>query len=160
MHYYIFNTPAGPLRLVSNGNFLTQARWVDGRHDQRPLPEWKNDRDSILDHACDELSTYFEKREAVTFKTPLAPQGTDFETSVWDALQTIPYGETRSYGNVANAIGKPTAARAVGRANGRNPISIFIPCHRVIGSQGTLTGYAGGLDTKRMLLNVENPTLF
>jgi methylated-DNA-[protein]-cysteine S-methyltransferase len=101
-----------------------------------------------------ELAEYFAGKRR-TFTLPLAPQGTDFERSVWDALVAIPYGETRSYAEIARTIGRPDACRAVGRANGRNPIPIVIPCHRVIGSDGSLTGYGGGLDLKRFLLGLE-----
>ena len=90
-----------------------------------------------------------------TFQTPLNPQGTPFQLSVWQALTTIPFGETVSYSHIANAINKPKAVRAVGAANGRNPLSIFIPCHRIVGKNGTLTGYAGGLNVKTILLDLE-----
>jgi methylated-DNA-[protein]-cysteine S-methyltransferase len=101
-----------------------------------------------------QLAEYFAGRRRL-FELPLAPAGTDFERRVWQELTAIPYGETRSYAEVAAAIGRPTACRAVGRANGRNPISIVIPCHRVIGSDGSLTGYGGGLPIKRFLLHLE-----
>lgn len=108
----------------------------------------------ILQQAKAQLDAYFAGtlRE---FDLPLAPVGTEFERTVWEALRTIPYGETRSYGQIAAQIGSPNAARAVGRANGRNPISIIVPCHRVIGASGTLTGYAGGLPMKEKLLTLE-----
>ncbi|HLX11038.1 MAG TPA: methylated-DNA--[protein]-cysteine S-methyltransferase [Thermoanaerobaculia bacterium] len=101
-----------------------------------------------------QLAEYFAGRRR-QFTLPLAPHGTAFERGVWEALVAIPYGETRSYAEVAEAIGRPTACRAVGRANGSNPIAVVIPCHRVIGSDGSLTGYGGGLELKRLLLDLE-----
>ena len=100
------------------------------------------------------LKAYF-KDGARAFDVPLAPVGTPFQLSVWEALKTIPYGETRSYGEIASLLGNPKGSRAVGMANGRNPIPIIVPCHRVIGSNGTLTGFGGGLDRKRVLLDLE-----
>lgn len=108
----------------------------------------------MLARAAAQLAAYFagERRD---FDLPLAPQGTPFQQRVWDALLAIPYGAVRSYGDVARAIGRPAASRAVGAANGRNPIAIIVPCHRVIGASGQLTGYGGGLPTKRWLLEHE-----
>ena len=100
------------------------------------------------------LKAYFEDG-ARTFDVQLAPVGTPFQLSVWEALKTIPHGETRSYGKIATLLGNPNGSRAVGMANGRNPIPIIVPCHRVIGSNGTLTGFGGGLDRKRVLLDLE-----
>lgn len=109
---------------------------------------------ALLQRAAAQLEEYLlGSRRA--FDLPLAPQGTDFEQSVWQALTTIPYGETRSYGQIAAQLGRPTASRAVGRANGRNPISVFIPCHRVIGAKGDAVGYAGGVELKLRLLALE-----
>ena len=108
----------------------------------------------LLRRALEELQEYFSGMRRV-FTLPLEPAGTAFEQTVWSALRTIPYGETRSYRQIAQQIGRPAACRAVGRANGRNPISLFIPCHRVIGADGRLTGYAGGLDAKQRLLELE-----
>jgi methylated-DNA-[protein]-cysteine S-methyltransferase len=116
---------------------------AERRPAQPPLPEVRR-----------QLAEYFAG-ERRAFALPVAPEGTDFERRVWQALAAIPYGETRSYRDVAGAIGRPTACRAVGRANGRNPIAVVIPCHRVIGSDGSLTGYGGGLDLKRFLLELE-----
>jgi methylated-DNA-[protein]-cysteine S-methyltransferase len=113
------------------------------RADRPPLPEVRR-----------QLAEYFAGARRA-FALPLAPAGTEFERRVWQALAAIPYGETRSYAEVALTIGRPAACRAVGRANGRNPIAIVIPCHRVIGSDGSLTGYGGGLDLKRFLLDLE-----
>ena len=116
---------------------------ADYRPDQAPLPELRR-----------QLAEYFAGKRR-DFALPLAPQGTAFERGVWRTLVAIPYGETRSYAEVAMAIGRPTACRAVGRANGSNPIAVVIPCHRVIGSDGSLTGYGGGLELKRLLLDLE-----
>jgi methylated-DNA-[protein]-cysteine S-methyltransferase len=109
---------------------------------------------SGFDAVRSQLDEYFE-RKRIHFDLPIAPHGTTFQQSVWDLLQTIPYGETRSYGELADLLGKRLAIRAVGLANGRNPISIIVPCHRVVDSNGSLTGYAGGLERKRRLLELE-----
>jgi methylated-DNA-[protein]-cysteine S-methyltransferase len=109
--------------------------------------------------AAEELREYFA-RQRTQFSLRVMPSGTPFQRRVWDLLLTIPYGETRTYAQVAEAIGNRAAVRAVGLANGRNPISIVVPCHRVIGSDGSLTGYGGGLDRKRFLLELENPAIW
>ena len=118
-----------------------------------PLPGWRSAREPFA-RAIEQLEQYFAG-ERVDFDLELDMRGTDFQKSVWDALLTIPYGETRSYGQIARQIGRPDRARAVGAANGSNPVSIIVPCHRVIGSDGSLTGYGGGLDRKRWLLEHE-----
>jgi methylated-DNA-[protein]-cysteine S-methyltransferase len=140
-------------RLVWLGHTPDQAgaeasrarRWPDAVHDPgaAPLPEVRR-----------QLGEYLAGRRR-TFELPLAPAGTEFQRLCWDALLAIPYGETRSYGAQARAIGRPAAIRAVGRANHDNPIGVIIPCHRVLGADGSLTGYAGGLDMKRTLLELE-----
>lgn len=119
------------------------------------MPEWTEKKTDLLAEAEKQLEEYFhgERRE---FRLPLEPEGTAFQRKVWAALQTIPYGETRSYKEIAAQTGNEKACRAVGMANHRNPIGILIPCHRVIGSSGKLTGYAGGLDKKKFLLELEN----
>jgi methylated-DNA-[protein]-cysteine S-methyltransferase len=124
-----------------------------------PPPPAGDDDAPAVDRAVDQLEAYFAG-ERTSFDLPLAPEGTPFQRRVWDALQTIPYGATVSYRDIAERIGAPKAVRAVGAANGRNPLPIVVPCHRVIGSDGSLTGFAGGLDTKRRLLALESPTLF
>ncbi len=108
----------------------------------------------LIIRAAKQLTEYF-KGKRMEFDLPLAPKGTDFQVAVWNALQTIPAGETRSYKEIARMVGNPKASRAVGMANNRNPIAIFIPCHRVIGQDGSLTGYAGGLPVKEYLLRLE-----
>lgn len=119
------------------------------------MPEWRAEKTDVLIEAERQLREYFngERKE---FQLPLAPEGTAFQQKVWKALQTIPYGETRSYKEIAAQTGNEKACRAVGMANHRNPIGIMIPCHRVIGSGGKLVGYAGGLDKKKFLLELEN----
>ncbi|MBC7768746.1 MAG: methylated-DNA--[protein]-cysteine S-methyltransferase [Phycisphaerales bacterium] len=147
----IYQSPVGPLTLISNGAALTDLQFENPRHPYTPAPAGS---DGILDQARRQLDAYFAGALR-TFDLPLAPQGTPFQQRVWAALLTIPYGVTRSYGQQAAAIGSPQASRAVGLANGRNPISIIVPCHRVIGSNGSLTGYGGGMDRKKLLLDLE-----
>lgn len=138
-------TPIGPLTLQADEAAVTAIRFgAGGAQDASPL----------LDAAEAQLREYFAGTRR-TFDLPLAPRGTAFQQRVWAALRAIPYGETRTYGELAAAIGSPNASRAVGMANHRNPIPIIIPCHRVIGANGTLTGYAGGLEIKRRLLALE-----
>ena len=122
-----------------------------------PLPEWEPvsaGRPGVLRDLQQQLNAYFAG-QLRDFEIPLDPQGTDFQRSVWEGLRAIPYGQSVSYGVLAERVGRPTAARAVGAANGRNPIPIVIPCHRVIGSSGRLTGFGGGLATKQALLELE-----
>ena len=136
-------SPLGPLWLVDRDDELAGLYMRE-----LPVPEAPVKRTRLLARAAEQLAEYFagERRE---FDLPLAPRGTGFQERVWRALLAIPFGETRSYGELARAIGRPSASRAVGMANGRNPISIMVPCHRVIGANGTLTGYGGGLPAKR-----------
>lgn len=143
-------SPVGNLTLIANDTALVEVRFST-RPDETPVPEKTN---AVLELAARELDEYFrgERRE---FTTPLAPEGTDFQRAAWKALTTIPYGETRSYGEQAARIGRPKAVRAIGAANGRNPLPIFLPCHRVIGANGSLTGFGGGLDKKEWLLRLE-----
>ena len=136
----------GPMRFVARGDALVSLWFVDG-------PE-NGDGDDLIDHAVDEVDEYFAGRRT-TFSIPLAAEGTPFQAEVWKALRAIPFGETRSYADIAAAIGRPRAVRAVGAANGRNPLGIVVPCHRVIGADGSLTGYAGGMSRKKFLLDLE-----
>ena len=139
------SSPAGPLTLSENdGSLVGIAFRDDGGDDRTPL----------LDSAARQLAEYFEGRRR-DFDLPLKPAGTPFQLGVWAALREIPYGQTRSYKNIACAVGRPLACRAVGMANNRNPLPIVIPCHRVIGASGSLTGYAGGLEVKESLLRLE-----
>ncbi len=147
----VYESPCGPLTLISNGAALTDLQFENPRYAYTPAP--KGD-DSILTAARRQLDQYFAGKLRA-FDLPLAPKGTEFQQRVWQALLAIPYGVTRSYGQQAAAIGSPQASRAVGLANGRNPISIVIPCHRVIGANGSLTGYGGGMARKQLLLELE-----
>jgi methylated-DNA-[protein]-cysteine S-methyltransferase len=148
-NYHIYNSPYGAITIVSDGSAIT-ALWLK----EIPVEDGINEKDALIDRARKQLDEYFagNRRE---FDLPLSPYGTDFQQAVWKELLAIPYGETRSYGQVAQNIGKPKACRAVGMANNKNPISVVIPCHRVIGADGSLTGYGGGLEMKRKLLDLE-----
>jgi methylated-DNA-[protein]-cysteine S-methyltransferase len=146
-------SPVGDLLLVRTGEGLTRIEFHGGRTKDLPLHEWTETTTPFQD-TISQLQLYFSGK-LKKFNLPLAPQGTPFQQSAWQALLDIPYGETRSYGDVARVIGRPKAVRAVGAANGQNPISIVIPCHRVVGSNGHLTGFGGGLDVKQQLLTLE-----
>jgi methylated-DNA-[protein]-cysteine S-methyltransferase len=147
-------SPIGPLLLVSNGQALTEI-YLPGTWQ---TPATDDQRDDVLNETARQLRAYFAgtRRE---FDLPLAPAGTPFQRRVWEALLAIPYGQTVSYSHIATKIDAPSAARAVGLANGRNPISVVVPCHRVIGANGSLTGYGGGLERKRWLLDLESNQL-
>ena len=151
MRYSTLTTPIGELMLTADDDGALTGVNLPNRH---PDPAgWERD-DALLGDARRPLTEYFAG-ERTTFDLPLRPEGAPFQLRVWDALLRIPYGETASYGDLARELGHPTAARAVGAANGRNPIAIVVPCHRVIGANGSLTGYAGGLECKRALLDLE-----
>ncbi len=156
MTYYMhMESPVGKLLLTADDKALTGIHFASGRH--RPLvgADWKErPTHPVLKRAKRQLEEYFAGRRR-DFDLPLAPKGTPFQRSVWKALLDIPYGKTQSYGDIARKIGKPKAVRAVGAANGANPISLVVPCHRVIGSDGSLTGYGGGLPRKQRLLALE-----
>ena len=143
------DSPVGPLLLTSDGVSLTRVLF-----DTQPDPAWSTEPCAVLDEAVAQLRGYFAG-ERTDFELPLEPAGTEFQKATWLALRDIPYAETINYGQLALRVGNPNASRAVGLANGRNPISIVVPCHRVIGANGSLTGYGGGLDRKRMLLDLE-----
>ncbi len=147
----LVDTPLGAMTLVEQDGRLAALRLKASRNDGEIEQETP-----LLLQAAEELHEYFGRRRK-TFSVPLAPQGTAFQQAVWAALQDIPYGKTQSYGDIAKALGKPRAARAVGMANNRNPLPIFIPCHRVIGANGDMVGYGGGLDVKEYLLKLETP---
>ena len=153
MHYTYHDSPIGPLLLAGQEGELTAIRFPAGGEREPPKAGWTPE-DVPFDDVKRQLDGYFAGSRR-RFDLPLAPAGTAFQRQVLKALQAIPYGETRSYKQVAEAIGKPRAVRAVGAANARNPIPIIIPCHRVIGSDGSLTGFGGGLDAKRQLLALE-----
>jgi methylated-DNA-[protein]-cysteine S-methyltransferase len=151
--YTTLDSPIGALLLLGDGQALCGLYMQDGRKPMRIAPAWERSEDSFLE-ARAQLSGYFAG-ERVAFELPMSMRGTQFERRVWSALRDIPYGETESYGELAARIGAPAAAREVGTANGRNPISVIVPCHRVIGADGSLTGYGGGLERKRLLLDLE-----
>ncbi len=151
------DSPIGELLLKGDGRALTGLYMSGGKFAQTATDDWERDDDAFADVRA-QLAAYFAG-ELTDFEVPLAPVGTAFQLSVWGALQEIPYGRTESYGQLAARVGNVRACRAVGLANGRNPISIIVPCHRVIGASGTLTGYGGGLERKRQLLNLETGVL-
>ncbi|MHA6767821.1 methylated-DNA--[protein]-cysteine S-methyltransferase [Sphingobium ummariense] len=150
-----FASPVGELGLVASDTGLVAVLWEDDDPKRVRLAERAARHDHpVLEETARQLDGYFAG-ERRAFDLPLDFRGTDFQRAVWGALLAIPFGETRSYAQVARAIGRPTASRAVGAANGRNPISIIAPCHRVVGANGALTGFAGGLEAKRYLLDME-----
>ena len=153
MRYRTIESPIGPLLLAGDDEGVRFLLFSTGRYRAQPQPEWEADRGSLNDIAA-QLTSYFAGKLRA-FDSPVAPQGTPFQQQVWRALCDIPYGTTTSYAELARRIGNPKAVRAVGLANGSNPISIIIPCHRVIGSNGSLTGYGGGLPIKKALLDLE-----
>jgi methylated-DNA-[protein]-cysteine S-methyltransferase len=157
LSYTQIESPLGPLLLAADGAGLRQILFVHGRHSPKPDPSWREDS-TLLQPTIRQLHSYFAG-ELETFDLPIAPEGTPFQLSVWRELCQIPFGETISYGQLAHRIGSPKASRAVGLANGSNPIPIVIPCHRVIGSNGKLTGYGGGLPIKEKLLALERRQL-
>jgi methylated-DNA-[protein]-cysteine S-methyltransferase len=158
-------SPCGPLFcLVGENGAVMRIEFENGREKQRLAREMESRGVRLVEDAertaevRRQLEEYFAGRRQ-TFDLPLAPEGTSFEKTVWEELRRIPFGETRSYAEVARAIGRPGAARAVGRANGANPIPVVVPCHRVIGADGSLTGFGGGLDAKARLLELEGLAL-
>ncbi|WP_353189948.1 methylated-DNA--[protein]-cysteine S-methyltransferase [Pandoraea pnomenusa] len=155
----LYESPLGEMLLVANGDALTGVYFSH----QKYFPENGDVRRdggdlAVLSAAKQQLDEYFHDGRRL-FELSLAPEGTPFQRQVWAELQRIPFGETRSYGDLAHALGDANKSRAVGAANGRNPISVIVPCHRVIGADGTLTGYAGGLERKLSLLSLEGAAL-
>ncbi len=155
LSYKYFASPVGKLKLVASATGLIAILWENDNPKRVLLADLAEDiHQQILVETERQLIEYFAgKRD--TFDIPLDMRGTAFQKNVWQALQTIPFGRTLSYGQIAKQLGRPTASRAVGAANGRNPLSIVVPCHRVIGTSGKLTGFAGGLEAKSHLLNLE-----
>jgi methylated-DNA-[protein]-cysteine S-methyltransferase len=152
----VIDSPYGPLTLVAEDGVLCGLYMTDQRH--RPPEETFGARaEGPFAEAEEQLEAYFSG-DLLDFTVPLRLKGTPFQRTVWDQLRKIPYGETRTYGELAGALGTPNASRAVGLANGRNPIGIIVPCHRVIGASGSLTGYGGGLERKQRLLDFERGT--
>jgi methylated-DNA-[protein]-cysteine S-methyltransferase len=148
-------SPVGELLLAADAEGrLTRLHFPEDPRAQTTSEGWVRDDDALAE-PCRQLTAYFAG-ELHDFDLELAPNGTPFQLAVWRALREIPYGATASYGEIARAVGAPGAARAVGGANNRNPIAIIVPCHRVIGAGGSLTGYGGGLDRKRRLLDLES----
>jgi methylated-DNA-[protein]-cysteine S-methyltransferase len=153
MQSVVIDTPIGPVGLEADQRALTQVTF-HAKGPARPRP-----RTGVLAETARQLDAYFRKR-LTRFDLPLGPCGTPFQLDVWDTLRQIPYGNTWSYADLARRIGRPDAVRAVGAANGRNPLPIIIPCHRVIGSNGQLVGFGGGIPLKRWLLELEESRLF
>jgi methylated-DNA-[protein]-cysteine S-methyltransferase len=149
LRYTYADTPIGSILIAGDGNSIIETYFAGAQ----PKPDWIRGDDGLRE-AADQLRAYFAG-ELQEFDLPLKPRGTEFQLSVWSALQRIPYGQTTTYSTIAERIGRPAAIRAVGAANGANPIPIIIPCHRVIGASGSLTGFGGGLDVKRQLLALE-----
>lgn len=158
MTFYTWHeSPIGKLLLAGSDEALERLHFSKGSKATTPDPLWRNDQKAFQETAR-QLNAYFSSA-LTNFNIPLKPQGSEFQRSVWRELLNIPYGETVSYGEIARRLGNPSASRAVGLANGSNPIAIIIPCHRVIGANGKLTGFGGGLDVKAKLLALERGEL-
>lgn len=153
LYYQLMSSPVGQFLVAGTDQALHFTGFEGGRQQAWPRDTWINDS-APLRFALDQFESYFD-REPVVFDMPLVIQGTPFQNKVWHALQQIEYGQTASYGEVARMIGRPTASRAVGAANGANPLPVVVPCHRVIGADAGLTGFGGGLAAKRVLLELE-----
>ena len=158
MIYTHLDTSIGPLLLLGEGHVLRSIRFPKNGRAQDAEPGWIKSTLGAVGEAVKQLREYFDGRRA-EFDLPLQPEGTPFQLGVWKRLEEIPYGTTISYGELARRVGNPAASRAVGAANGRNPIPIVIPCHRVIGASGKLTGFGGGLPVKEALLGLESRQL-
>ena len=157
--FKLMNSPVGTLRLVASDKGLAGVWFERSRPERvRPRGDVESARHPVLVEAERQLREYFAGRRQ-TFDLKLDFVGTPFQRTVWKALLTIPFGQTRSYGQIAKQVGRPSASRAVGAANGRNPVSIVAPCHRVVGSTGALTGFGGGLDVKERLLRLEGASI-
>lgn len=154
IHFTRIDTPIGPLLLAASDAGMHAIEFRNARHPVKRGDDSVEAPHPLLDRARRQLEEYFAGKRR-SFDLPLAPQGTPFQRQVWEALATIGYGQTLSYGQLAARVGKPAASRAVGAANGRNPLPIVLPCHRVIGANGALTGFGGGLPTKEFLLRLE-----
>lgn len=150
LRYTMIDSPIGELLLTSNGTAITGLHMEGSKAPPRPGNAWQQE-DRLLAAARDQVAAYFAG-ELTAFDLPLAPEGTPFQQQVWAALRAIPYGETISYGELARRIGNIRAVRAVSAANGRNPLAVIVPCHRVIGADGSLTGFGGGIARKKILL--------
>lgn len=160
IHYTRVPTRFGPLLVAASDAGLVRVNFQDGTHPLTPELLWVEEREPkhrVLKDAARQFKAYFAAKLR-DFDLPLAPEGTDFQKRVWKALTGIPYGRTITYGALARKVGKPSAARAVGAANGQNPLPVIVPCHRVIGADGSLTGYGEGLPIKQALLDLEQGT--
>lgn len=153
LYYDRFDTPIGPLTVAADATGLRHILFAQNRHDAKGREQWRHDPAAVAEPRRQLLDYLHGRRRG--FDLVLAPVGTEFQLQVWHALAEIPFGGTWSYRQLAQRIGRPTATRAVGAANGRNPLPIVLPCHRVIGNDGTLTGFGGGLPTKAALLRLE-----
>ena len=147
-NYYLYEMPVGTVVIIADDTAVTGISFG-----KAPAGAQKAET-QVIKKAAAQFGEYF-RGERKAFDLPLSPRGTEFQKKVWDALVRIPYGETRTYGQIAAEVGNPKASRAVGLANNRNPLAIIVPCHRVVGANGTLTGYAGGLGNKQLLLDLE-----
>lgn len=154
MRYTHFDSPVGRLLLARDARGLRRIGFPEGRLAPAPAPDWERD-DNAFDDVREQLQAYFDGRLA-SFDLTLAPVTTPFQGRVLEELRKVPYGRTVTYGELARRVGNPRASRAVGMANGRNPLPIVIPCHRVIGADGSLTGFGGGIEVKRRLLELEH----
>lgn len=154
IRWIAIDSPIGRLTLAASATALHAIEFENNRHPQARA-DWVAGETDLLRQAARQLQEYFQGHRR-QFELPLAPSGTDFQRAAWQALAAIPYGETRSYAQQAVALGRPNATRAVGAANGRNPLPILLPCHRVIGANGALTGFGGGIGIKRWLLDHEH----
>ncbi len=154
VHYRHIDSPVGPLLVAAGDEGVRLIEFHAPRHPLAPGPDWREGDHDLLQRLQQQLAEYFGGGRR-GFHLPLAPHGTDFQRQVWRELANIPYGSTISYAELATRVGRPSATRAVGAANGRNPIPIVLPCHRVIGADGSLTGFGGGLPTKQFLLRLE-----
>ena len=154
IRYCMYDSPVGALLLAADDAALVAIEFPSSRHPVVRGADWVEGDNEVLALARKQLGEYFAGKRN-TFDLPLGPRGTEFQRNVWKTLAGIPYGETISYAQLASRVGKPSAMRAVGAANGRNPLPIVLPCHRVIGADGSLTGFGGGLPTKQFLLELE-----
>lgn len=152
--YQYIDSPVDPLLLAADEHGLRLIEFHTPRHPMARIADWREGDNAVLQATRMQLEEYFAGTRT-RFELPLAPQGTAFQKEVWHTLADIPYGQTISYAQLALRVGKPTAMRAVGAANGRNPLPVVLPCHRVIGADGSLTGFGGGLPTKQFLLELE-----
>jgi len=153
--YARFESPLGPVIAIADDDGIRHVDFVGAKYERPIAPDWVEDPDAPALAACAaQLAEYFAG-ERTEFELPLAPRGSDFQQRVWREIARVPYGETISYAELAKRAGAPGQARAAGAATGRNPVGVVIPCHRIVGSDGSLTGYAGGVERKRGLLEIE-----